>query len=54
LIREGTIDEIKEISKKKCEFMFNNFGKMIKENDNYKYVELKNKRNDDEFDEDNI
>lgn len=54
LIREGTIDEIKEISKKKCEFMFNNFGKMIKENDEYQYVEKNSKSNEGDFDEDNI
>lgn len=54
LIKEGTIDEIKAASKKKCEFLFNNFGKMIQNNDKNVYGEKKPKKNNDEFDEDNI
>jgi len=53
LIKEGTVDEMKAISNKKCEFLFNNFGKMIKNNDQNVYGERKSK-NDKELDEDNI
>jgi len=42
---------MKAISKKKCEFLFNNFGKMIKINDENIYRELKQK---EDYDEDNI
>jgi hypothetical protein len=39
---------------KKCEFMFNNFGKMIKENDNNQYLKANDKKNEDSLDEDII
>lgn len=52
LIREGTIDEVKAISRKKCEFLFNNFGKMISSNDVNVYNDKSKKKS--VFDEDNI
>jgi len=54
LIKEGTVDEIKAASKKKCEFLFNNFGKMIKNNDQNVYGEKKAKKKYEDIDEDNI
>jgi len=42
------MDEMKTISKKKCEFLFNNFGKMIKINDNIKYRNTSTNNNNEE------
>jgi hypothetical protein len=42
------------MNEKKCEFMFNNLGKMIKENDDYQYLKSNENKKDESFDEDNI
>lgn len=52
-MREGTIHEVREISKKKCEFLFNNFGKMIKINDENVY-NIKNTISKKDLDEEII
>jgi len=42
LIKEGTIYEMEDISKKKFEFLLNNFEKMIGNNDNIQYRDTNN------------